>query len=89
MKIIDTRDGTTLQGTPIAVLPANQPVSDQDMLRFYGLRPGSLNFDRLAGPQSLERVVLQRGDDPVTKLPSEPSFYIVPRYDFYRVENDD
>jgi hypothetical protein len=77
MKLKDTRDERVLEGEMIAMLPAGSLVSDQDMLRFYKLRPGHPNFDALARPCAHNRVVLRRGDT------EDEHFYIVPRYDFY------
>ena len=80
MKIIDTRDGTTLEGDCVTVFPANEPVSERDMLRFYNLRPYDRAYDLMTRPCQYDRVVLQRGDV------SDHHFYIVPKYDFYRAE---
>lgn len=88
MRVIDTRDQTTMQGKLIATIPAGQPVSDADMKRFYGMGPGARNFELLSAAQSTDRVVLQRGGgvDPASNLEGEPSYYIVPKYPFYRIE---
>lgn len=79
MKIVDTRDQTTMEGEYIATFVANQPVSDADMLRFYGLRPSGRHFELLSAAQPLDRLVLRRGGDD-----EDASYYIVPKYPFYK-----
>lgn len=80
MKIIDIRDQTTMEGVCVAVLKADQPVSEADMLRFYGLKPDHRAFDLLATACPQDRLVLQRGE------PEDRHYYIVPKYPFYRIE---
>lgn len=79
MKIVDKRDGTEMSGELIATLPANQPVSEHDMRRFYKSTPNSRNYRMLAAPVPHDRLVLLRGDW------EDAAYYIVPRYEFYEV----
>lgn len=83
MKVTDTRDGTVMQGQLIATLPANQEVTARDMRAFYKVPPDSRTYDIMARPCEYDRLVLQRGDD------QDNSFYIVPKYPFYEVTEDD
>lgn len=79
MKIIDTRDSTIMSGTLIATLPAKAPVSEEDMLTFYRLRPDDKNYSIMQKAVIYDRLVLRRGDE------DSDSFFIVPHYPFYDV----
>lgn len=82
MKIIDIRDLTTMEGECVAVLPANEPVAHEYMQRYYRLDdPEAKAYQILAKPCSKDRLVLQRGEA------SDRHYYIVPKYEFYRVED--
>lgn len=78
MKIIDTRDQRVLEGELVATIPAGQAVSEEDMRRFYAMGPHHRNYNLMSAPQTVERIVLQRGDV------EDHSFYIIPRYPFYK-----
>lgn len=84
MKIIDTRDQRCLEGELVATLPAGEPVSDADMVRFYKTPRGAKNYDLIAAPIPYERLVLRRFD--VHDDETGDEHYIVPRYPFYKMQ---
>lgn len=78
MKIRDTRDGRTFEGELVAMLPPNEEPPDEAVRRFYKIGPGDKHYDVVKRAQPLPRMVLQRVPDD-----DDPSYYIIPRYDFY------
>lgn len=80
MKVIDTRDNRIFTGELVAILSANEEPSDEDIMKYYRVSPGSKHYNFIKRPCALPRMVLLRETDEG----DEPVYYIIPRYSFYQ-----
>lgn len=72
MKISDVRCGWTVEGKYIATLVAGERPSDDELVSYYGVKPGEKNYHIYAAPAKYDRVVILKDNGHFVIAPMNP-----------------